>query len=115
MSEGTLQIVVNLRSQSVEYSGEVGENRNSCVLKSDLMTTADILKKAEGHPDAEGLDEQQMFEMTYTAVSNLIGQLGVLTSFTMTRGGNEVIIKADDISFITLETTGVFRELQEAA
>lgn len=113
--QGTLQIVVSLKSPSVEYSGETGDNRFSRTLGSDTMAASDILTKAKNHPDAAGMEDTQVLEYTFNAVSELIDQLGSLTSFTLTRGGNKVVIRAEDISFITLKTDGAFRDIQDAA
>lgn len=114
-SQGILQIVVSLKSLSVEYAAEAGDNRYSRTLKSDAMYAKDIIEAAKKHPEAANMSDTRVLEYTYEQISDLIGQLGVLTSFTMTRGGNKVVIRAEDISFITLSTTGVFRDIQEAA
>ena len=114
-TNGTLQLIVNLRSKSVEYSGEVGDNRNSCVLKSDTMNADEILEAARNSSEAAGMSETEILELTISSINELVGQLGVLTSFTLTRGGNKVVIRAKDISFITVATTGVFRDIKEAS
>lgn len=114
-TNGTLQLIVNLRSQSVEYSGEVGDNRNSCVLKSDIMNADEIIEAAQNSSEAAGMNETEILELTISSINELVGQLGILTSFTLTRAGNKVVIRAKDISFITVATTGVFRDIQEAS
>lgn len=114
-NKGTLQIVVNLCSNSVEHSAEPPENRYSNVLKSDLMNADEIITKAKADPMGEGLDDAQIIEMVYARLTELVDQLGSMTSFLITRHGNPVRIRAEDISFVTIETTGVFRDAKDAA
>ena len=111
--EGTLQLVVNLRSPSVEYSAEVGENRYGRTLRSDKYTPESMIALAKTDSDFAGMEDRMILEQAYAGLSSLVGSLGSLTSFTIQRGGNECVIRADDISFITLETTGIFRRIAD--
>jgi len=59
------------------------------------------------------MEDRMILEQAYAGISSLAGSLGSLTSFTIQRGGNECVIRADDISFITVETTGIFRRIAD--
>ncbi len=111
--EGTLQLVVNLRSPSVEYSMEVGENRYGRTLRSDKYTVESTIALAKTDSDFADMEDRMILEQAYAGLSGLVGQLGSLTSFTIQRGGNECVIRADDISFITVKTTGIFRRIAD--
>ncbi len=111
--QGTLQIVVSLKSPSVEYSSETGDNRYSRTLRGDCIAASECLQKAE-EAGVEG-DPRELLTTVYTELSDLLNMLGGnLTRLTVTRCGNVVRIPAEEISFVTVETDGVFREIQEA-
>lgn len=110
--EGTIRIVVNLRSRSVEYTGEVGEDRYGCTLKGDPITAEEILSQCPEDlgPISDSLEKLEL--VTSMLISEAKACIGVST-LSIDRHGNQVTIHPDDISFITFIKTGVFKEIGE--
>lgn len=111
--QGTMQLVVSLKSKSVEFSGETTEvNRYSRTLASDAIAASEVLRDAS-ESEKGGLPDRAFLGKLVEETLNFVGKLGSFNSFTITRGGNKVVIRADDISFVTVKTDGIFRELQD--
>ena len=106
---GRIRVVVNLRSPSVEYSMEVGENRYGRTLRSDAYTVEDVL---EIFNDYKGPD-RAILSHFYEKLTEVVNTVGHGTYFKIRKGGNDVTIVTDDISFVTIDATGVFKEISE--
>jgi len=107
--KGTIQIIVNLRSRSVEYSREVGEDRFSCVLRSDVMIATDF-HDLEG-PPGETNDEKVI--RSVKSIHEMGRFVSDLKFFQITRGGNKCYIHPKDISFVTIEATDELGDIEE--
>ncbi len=106
---GTLQIVVNLRSPSVEYSSEKGENRYSRTLKGDTLTSEGIVN---GITDAfEGESDLDKITRVVHDTLELANNIGDVNHLSFSRGGNVVSVHPDDISFVTIKLTGELTSL----
>lgn len=107
--DGTLQIVVNLRSRSVEYSREEGADRFSCVLSGDMVTAEDIITDVPNTFDGES--DIDKLTRIITTTHELAKHVGNLRFFSIIHHGNTVSIHPDDISFVTVKVTGDLRDL----
>ena len=108
--KGTIQIIVNLRSPSVEYSREEGAGRFSTVLKSDCQI-ADDFRDA---PDAfDGESDEEKVIRCVKSIHEMARYVGNLDFFMITRGGKKCYIHPGDISYITINATDELRKIEE--
>lgn len=105
---GTLQIIVNLRSKSVEYDFETGENRYSNVLRGDTVTAEDLLTEDDAFA---GETPEAKLKRCVTSVRDVAKYVGSLDFFSIQRGGQTVSIHPGDISFVTVEAHGDLKNL----
>ena len=109
--KGSIQIIVNLRSRSVEYDREPDVvNRNSCVLRSDTNLASDFLKVPSVRPNET--DDEKVIRCV-KSIHEMARNVGNLSYFMITRGGNKVYLHPDDISFVTIEVYGDLAEIEE--
>jgi len=108
--KGTIQLVVNLRSRSVEYSREQGEDRFSCVLRSDCWIAEDFLK-IDSLFEGESDDEKVI--RSVKSLHEMARNVGNLSHFMIERRGNSCYIHPEDISFITVEATDDLAKIEE--
>ena len=107
---GTIQIIVNLRSRSVEHSREdTLVNRNSCVLRSDAMIASDF---HEVDAAFVGETDYEKVIRSVKSIQEMGRYVGDLKYFQITRGGNKVYIHPEDISFVTIEATDDLGEIK---
>lgn len=109
--EGTLSIIVNLRSASVEYSREkYGDGRFSHVMRGDEMSAKDIIALPGFENMPFDSDESRLAFVTKELIKS--AKSGIASEgLSITRAGNDVTIHPDDISFITFVKTGIFLEI----
>ena len=108
--EGTLQIIVNLRSPSVEYSMEEGDARYSRVLKGDEMTAKDIVALPGFEDMPFDSDRSRLAVITKELIK--AARLGITTDgISITRRGHDITVHPGDISYITFIKTGIFLEI----
>ena len=111
--QGTMQMVVSLKSKSVEFSSETEEvNRYSRTLSGDAIAASEILRDTP-EEDKGGLSDREFLGKILHETLKFVGSVGSYTTFSFARGGNKVSIRGDDISFVTVKTDGIFRELQD--
>ena len=108
--KGTIQLIVNLRSRSVEYSREVGEDRFSCVLRSDCWTANDFCDVPSLF---EGESDEEKVIRSVKSLHEMARNVGNLSHFMIERSGNSCYIHPEDISFITVEATDDLAAIEE--
>ncbi len=108
--KGTIQLVINLRSRSVEYSREVGEDRFSCVLRSDAVIATDFHKIDSAF---EGESDDEKVIRSVKSLHEMARMVGNLNYFMIIRGGNKCYIHPEDISFVTIDATDELAEIEE--
>ena len=109
--EGSIKIIVNLRHASVEYSREkYGDGRFSHVLTGDEMSAKEMatLKGFDNMPFDTDMDK---LKYIVGEMEKMVQDLSSLSFLTIERAGNKVTIHPDDISFITIVKTGIFKEI----
>ncbi len=108
--EGTLQIIVNLRSRSVEFSREQGDDRFSCVLAGDVMSAEDIVA-LPGFTDMPFATDMDKLLFITNELIKKARDFKNLDYLSITRRGQDVTVHPDDISYITFIKKGVFENL----
>ncbi len=108
---GSIQIIVNLRSRSVEYDREPDAvNRNSCVLRTDTVLASDFEQVPSVRPNET--DDEKVIRCV-KSMHEMARNVGNLSYFMVKRGGHKLYLHPDDISFVTIEAYGDLAEIEE--
>ena len=106
---GTIQVIVNLRSKSVEYSAETGDNRFSTVLRSDAQIAEDF---HDVPPAFVGESDDEKVIRVVKSLHEMGRYVGNLNFFMITKGGKKVYIHPDDISYVTIDATDELGDIE---
>ena len=109
--EGTFQVIVNLRSAAVEFSAEPPENRYGKVLRSDQLTVEFFEEQVATKLEGQEYDLRDLLVQTMGEFNRLLQNIKNLMYLQIRKGGQDVFIHPEDISYVTLNATGVFREI----
>ena len=104
--EGYVRVIVNLKTPSVEYVGEKGDDRYSRVLRGDKMTAEAII--AEDYEIMINPTPEDKIAFVVDGLKEMVKNLDNMDYFLIRRFRNSTSIPPSEISFVTLEATGDF-------